>query len=181
MSESLKTTLTSQKTQTAAKPQVAVAPANTATTTPQPTRTEKELVGVNADLAQLVLDAQKTSKQYFECTDGLRTQAEQKALVAKGASQTMNSLHLTGKAVDLVPFEFKKPRWEIPLCFIIADEVFRLARERKIPLRWGGAWNCRDITQTNKSAETLHREYIDNCKINKRRPFIDAPHYELAG
>ncbi len=176
MSESLKTTLTSQQTQTAAKPQVTVA-----TTTPQLSRTEKELVGVNADLAQLVLDAQKTSKQYFECTDGLRTQAEQKALVAKGASQTMNSLHLTGKAVDLVPFEFKKPRWEIPLCFIIADEVFRLARERKIPLRWGGAWNCRDITQNNKSAETLHREYIYNCKINKRRPFIDAPHYELAG
>lgn len=176
MSESLKTTLTSQQTQTAAKPQVTVA-----TNTPQLSRTEKELVGVNADLAQLVLDAQKTSKQYFECTDGLRTQAEQKALVAKGASQTMNSLHLTGKAVDLVPFEFKKPRWEIPLCFIIADEVFRLARERKIPLRWGGAWNCRDITQNNKSAETLHREYIYNCKINKRRPFIDAPHYELAG
>lgn len=181
MSESLKTTLTSQQTQTATKPQVAAAQAATATPTPQPTRTEKELVGVNADLAQLVLDAQKTSKQYFECTDGLRTQAEQKALVAKGASQTMNSMHLIGKAVDLVPFEFKKPRWEIPLCFIIADEVFRLARERKIPLRWGGAWNCRDITQNNKSAETLHREYIYNCKINKRKPFIDAPHYELAG
>ena len=113
MSESLKTTLTSQQTQTktATKPQVTVAPANTATNTPQLSRTEKELVGVNADLAQLVLDAQKTSKQYFECTDGLRSQAEQKALVAKGASQTMNSLHLTGKAVDLVPFEFKKPRW----------------------------------------------------------------------
>lgn len=177
MSESLKTTLTSQQT----KSQVTADTANTATAITQLSRTEKELVGINADLAQLVLDAQKTSKQYFECTDGLRTQAEQKALVAKGASQTMNSMHLTGKAVDLVPFEFKKPRWEIPLCFIIADEIFRLARERKIPLRWGGAWNCRDITQNNKSAETLHREYIYNCKINKRKPFIDAPHYELAG
>ena len=170
MSESLKTTQTQTVT---TKPQQ-----------PSPTtlsRTEKELVGVNPTLAKLVLDAQKTSKQYFECTDGLRTQAEQVALVAKGASQTLNSMHLTGKAVDLVPFEFKKPRWEIPLCFVIADEIFRLARERKIPLRWGGAWNCRDITQNSKSAEVLHKEYLYNCKINKRRPFIDAPHYELAG
>jgi peptidoglycan L-alanyl-D-glutamate endopeptidase CwlK len=41
--------------------------------------------------------------------DGLRTAEEQKALVASGASQTMNSMHRrqadgSGHAVELVPF-----------------------------------------------------------------------------
>jgi len=68
------------------------------------TRTEKELAGVSKILQEVVWEAWVISKQPFVCTDGLRTVEEQKLLVAKGASKTMNSKHIEGKAVDLTPF-----------------------------------------------------------------------------
>lgn len=40
-----------------------------------------------------------------QIVDTLRTDAEQKANIAKGVSWTMKSKHLTGDAIDLAPFE----------------------------------------------------------------------------
>ena len=50
---------------------------------------------------------------------GLRTIEEQKALVAKGASQTMKSKHIHGNAVDLMAY-IDGGRWELNLYDVIA-------------------------------------------------------------
>ncbi len=143
------------------------------------TRTATELEGVLPILQEIVWDAWSNCKQTFVCTDGLRTLAEQKALVAKGASKTMKSKHLEGKAVDLTPFEGKKPKWEMELCYVVADAMIASAKRHKTPMRWGGAWHCADITKTNKTAKELHLEYLATCRVQKKTPFIDGPHYEL--
>lgn len=143
------------------------------------TRTEKELAGVNSILQEVVWEAWVLSKQPFVCTDGLRTVEEQKLLVAKGASKTVKSKHIEGKAVDLTPFIGSKPKWEMSLCMVVADAMISAAKKLKVPLRWGGAWHCADVTKTNKTAKELHEEYIRVCKAQKKTPFIDGPHYEL--
>lgn len=63
-----------------------------------------ELRGVHPDLVALVKRAIALTAQDFTVHDGLRTLAEQQQLIAAGASQTMDSRHLSGHAVDLVPY-----------------------------------------------------------------------------
>ena len=52
-----------------------------------------ELAGVDPRLVAVVKRAIEISPQDFAVHDGLRTEAEQTALVRAGASQTMNSMH----------------------------------------------------------------------------------------
>ncbi len=51
----------------------------------------------------------------FGITEGLRSRYRQKQLVATGKSQTMNSRHLTGHAVDVVAYIGSQVSWEWPL------------------------------------------------------------------
>jgi uncharacterized protein YcbK (DUF882 family) len=67
-------------------------------------RSLNNLKGVDERLQEVVHYAIGVSKIDFGVICGLRTVEEQKALVAKGASKTMNSKHLTGDAVDLMAF-----------------------------------------------------------------------------
>jgi peptidoglycan L-alanyl-D-glutamate endopeptidase CwlK len=138
----------------------------------------KELEGVHADLVAVVKRAIILTAQDFGVHDGIRTVEEQQRLVASGASQTMNSRHLTGHAVDLVPFVNGKLRWEWSPIFVIADAVRVAARELKVPLRWGGAWDV-DFTASDESPEDLVSGYVARRKKNGQRAFIDGPHYEL--
>jgi peptidoglycan LD-endopeptidase CwlK len=57
---------------------------------------------VHPDPVRLVERAIQITTQDFRGQEGLRTRERQAALVARGASRTMNSRHLTGHAVDLV-------------------------------------------------------------------------------
>lgn len=105
-------------------------------------RSERNLVGVHPDLVKVVrLAAKKTN---FTVIDGLRTVEEQKALVAAGASWTMNSRHLTGHAVDLAVIINRKARWDWPLYDAIAKEMKAAAAQLKIPIVWGGDWKKKD-------------------------------------
>ena len=62
-----------------------------------------KLKGVNPELVKVVKRAIQISKQDFAVNEGLRTIERQRQLVNSGASQTMNSRHIGGFAVDLVP------------------------------------------------------------------------------
>ena len=138
----------------------------------------KELDGVHPDLIAVVQKAIAITVQDFSVHDGIRSVAEQQKLVAAGASQTMDSRHITGHAVDLVPFVNGKLRWEWPLIYPIADAMRIAARELKIPLRWGGAWDV-DFTGSTESCEDLVESYVARRKQAGLRAFIDGPHYEL--
>jgi len=58
-------------------------------------------------------------------------------LVATGKSTTMNSRHLTGHAVDLVPYPVS---WDWEHFYPIADAMKAAAEELGVDLEWGGDW-----------------------------------------
>ena len=81
-------------------------------------RSLEKLEGVDERMVAVVKHAIGATKQDFSVICGLRTIEEQKALVAKGASQTMKSKHIDGLAVDLMAY-VDGGRWEFHLASLI--------------------------------------------------------------
>ena len=52
----------------------------------------------------------------------------------------VNSRHITGHAVDLVPLVEGKARWDWPLYHRLAPVIRTAARAENVPLEWGGDW-----------------------------------------
>lgn len=142
-------------------------------------RSLKQLQGVDHRLVEVVKRAIEISKVDFGVTEGLRSVATQKKYLQQGKTQTMNSKHLTGDAVDLVAYVGSKISWELNLYDDIADAMKQAAREKGVSLRWGAAWNVPDITDWKGSMEDAMNHYIDERRRQGKRPFIDAPHFEL--
>jgi peptidoglycan L-alanyl-D-glutamate endopeptidase CwlK len=103
-------------------------------------RSKKRLQGVHPDLVRVVERAIELTPVDFVVTEGLRTKARQKQLFEAGASQTMNSRHITGHAVDLAALVGGQVRWDWPLYGKLAEAMKAAAEELKIPLEWGGDW-----------------------------------------
>lgn len=103
-------------------------------------RSLKMLTGVHPDLVKVVKRAIEITEIDFTVTEGLRTVARQRQLVAAGASQTMKSRHITGHAVDLAALVAGKVRWHWPLYAKLADAMKRAATEVGVPIEWGGDW-----------------------------------------
>jgi len=141
-------------------------------------RSLSRLEGVNDDLVTVVKYAIGVTKQDFSVICGLRTIEEQKALVAKGASQTMKSKHIDGNAVDLMAY-CDGGRWELNLYDEIADAMKEGAEAAGVKLRWGAAWTINDLGAWDGTAENAMNSYIDIRRSQGRRPFIDAPHFEV--
>ena len=141
-------------------------------------RSLSRLEGVNDDLVTVVKYAIGVTKQDFSVICGLRTTEEQRALVAKGASQTMKSKHIDGNAVDLMAY-CDGGRWELNLYDEIADAMKEGAEATGLKLRWGAAWTVDDLGAWEGSAENAMNSYIDIRRSQGRRPFIDAPHFEV--
>lgn len=139
-----------------------------------------KLKGVDPKLVSVVERAIEISKTDFGVTEGLRSVATQKKYVAQGKSQTMNSKHIEGKAVDLVAYVGSKISWELNLYDNIADAVKQAAKEKGVKIRWGAAWHINDIASYNGTMEQAMNEYIDLRRSQGKRPFIDGPHFELA-
>lgn len=98
------------------------------------------LYGVHPDLVRIVKRAIEITAVDFVVLEGLRDVKKQAALVAAGASQTMNSRHLTGHAVDLGAYVDGGVRWDWPLYGFLATDMKRAAEEFNVPLEWGGDW-----------------------------------------
>ncbi len=103
-------------------------------------RSNDRLVGVHPDLQRVMRRAISQSPVDFVITEGVRSKAKQAQLVAAGASQTLNSRHLTGHAVDVAAFVGKDVRWDWPLYVQIAKVVKAVADEINVPIVWGGDW-----------------------------------------
>lgn len=143
-----------------------------------------QLIGVNPKLVSVVHMALSLSPQDFGVHDGLRTLAEQKALVASGASQTLDSKHLPGpnglgRAVDLVPYVNGKLRWEWGPIYPIAAAMRRAAIICGVSITWGGCWDINFNESEGTSVEKLVEQYVQRRKQQGRKAFIDGPHYEL--
>ena len=108
----------------------------------------ERLRGVHPDLVRVVTRARADFA--FFVIEGMRSEARQRALVARGASRTMQSRHLTGHAVDLGPVPLD---WEDKVSFRrMAGAVLRAADAEGVAVIWGGSW----------------------------RSFYDGPHFELS-
>ena len=99
-----------------------------------------KLAGVHPDLVRVVELAITRTPVDFRITEGLRTVARQRQLVAQGASKTMNSRHITGHAIDFVPLIAGKPSWAWPPFHPIAKAFKEAAAELGVPIIWGGDW-----------------------------------------
>lgn len=115
-------------------------------------RSKKRLEGVHPDLVRVVERAIELTEVDFTVLEGMRTVARQKKLVAKGASTTMNSRHLTGHAVDIGAWVGGTVRWDWPLYYKLAEAMKQAAKELNVDLEWGGDW----------------------------KSFKDGPHYQLS-
>lgn len=142
-------------------------------------RSQDNLVGVRPELVAVVRRAIALTKVDFAVTEGLRTQMRQRELVVKGASQTMDSKHLTGEAVDLVAFLDSRISWELSLYDEIAEAMRAAALSECVGVRWGAAWNIPDIRRWTGTMEAAVNYYVDARRKVGKRPFIDAPHFEL--
>jgi peptidoglycan L-alanyl-D-glutamate endopeptidase CwlK len=73
-------------------------------------------------------------------TEGVRTLERQAELYHAGASQTMNSRHLTGHAVDLAVTLNGDVRWDWPLYFRLGALMKSNALRLGVKMTWGGDW-----------------------------------------
>ena len=137
------------------------------------------LQGVHPDLVAVVKEAIRLTTQDFYVLEGLRSRQRQYELVQKGKSQTMESRHLTGHAVDLAPYPYggdidgdgihNGADWD--QYFPIADAVIKAAVKLNVPVRWGGNWRVTDVRSFNGNAKQLNEAYSGS--------FPDGPHFEL--
>lgn len=114
-------------------------------------RSQSRLKGVHPDLVKVVERAIEITTVDFTVLEGLRDPARQKTLMESGASQTLNSRHITGHAVDLGAWVDNQVDWSWHLYHKIAAAMKEAAKELNVAIVWGGDWSR----------------------------FKDGPHYEL--
>jgi len=142
-------------------------------------RSIDRMEGVDQRLVDCVMRAIELTEVDFGVTQGLRTIEEQEALVAKGASKTMKSKHIDGLAVDLMAYVAGRGCWELNVYDEIADAMKAAAKELDVPIRWGAAWHISDIRDWEGTMEEAMNDYVDTRRSEGKRPFIDAPHFEI--
>lgn len=103
-------------------------------------RSIERLQGVHPDLVKVVERAIEMSPVDFTVLEGLRSPERQQTLVASGASQTLNSRHITGHAVDLGAWVDNQVDWSWPLYHKIANAMKAAANELGVVIVWGGDW-----------------------------------------
>ena len=103
-------------------------------------RSRKNLEGVHPDLVKVVERALELSPVDFAITEGKRSPARQLELLGKGASQTKNSRHITGHAVDVVACGVADV-WAWKHYEAISKAFKAAAAELNTPLTWGGDWH----------------------------------------
>ena len=117
-------------------------------------RSERNLRGVHPDLVRVVratVEDWTRDGMGLIVTEGVRTLERQAELYKAGASQTMNSRHLTGHAVDLAVKVGGQVRWDTPLYMRLGALMKSNALRLGVAITWGGSW----------------------------KTFRDYPHYEL--
>lgn len=112
-------------------------------------RSTKNLAGVNADLVKVVKRALELSPVDFTVIEGLRTKERQAELMKQGFTRTLNSRHIIGEAVDIVPLPVD---WKNTKPFgLVAEAMKKAADELGVKITWGGDW----------------------------KSFVDLPHYQI--
>ena len=124
-------------------------------------RSKSNLIGVDDRLVKVIHRALEISPADFAVIEGLRTIEKQRENIRKGVSKTMDSRHLTGHAVDILPSAIKSGmNWDLHYFMPVLKAIKQAGDELGVPLRFGVNW---------KSDPDLPIE----------TKFIDAPHIEI--
>ncbi|MCJ2087264.1 M15 family metallopeptidase [Methylobacterium sp. E-005] len=95
--------------------------------------------GVNADLMKVYQRAQQLSEVKFHIHEGLRSIERQKEMVARKWSHTMNSKHLTGRAIDIrADGDPAVGGLDAAKYGKINDAMKKASQELGVPIQWGG-------------------------------------------
>jgi peptidoglycan L-alanyl-D-glutamate endopeptidase CwlK len=121
-----------------------------------PQKSIDRLIGVHPALVAVVMAVAATGRVQFVVTEGTRTLARQKELVANGKSKTMRSRHISDSnacklscAVDLAIWvdrdadkvvDADELSWKFPDYKALADVVKEVAKQLGTPIEWGGDW-----------------------------------------
>lgn len=103
-------------------------------------RSIDRMKGVHPDLVNVVKRAAALSDVEFIVTEGLRTPERQQQLFKAGATRTLKSKHIVGRAVDLAAVVDGKVRWDWPLYSKLAVAMKRAAEILNVDIEWGGDW-----------------------------------------
>lgn len=103
-------------------------------------RSKKNLKGVHNDLVEWCHLTLKRTPIDFMVIEGLRSKRRQRQLYSTGKSKTMNSRHLTGHAVDIVPIVNGTVSWDWKDYYPIAEAGKKAAEDLGIDIEWGGDW-----------------------------------------
>lgn len=109
-------------------------------------RDQQRLQGVHPDLVRVVTRAAEITDIPFTVIEGVRTRERQAQLLRQRKTTTMNSRHLTGHAVDLVPLADTDGDGDIEISwrwqdyFRLAPVIKAVAVELGVALEWGGDW-----------------------------------------
>jgi len=138
----------------------------------------------HSDLVAMVERAIQITAVDFAVYEVLRTYTRQAALVRAGASWTMDSRHITGHAVDLVPWlDFdgdghSELRWDWPLVYPIAVAMRQASLELATPLIWGGVWDT-TLAHLQGPLEDAVAAYVARRRALGKPARIDGAHFEL--
>lgn len=117
----------------------------------------RRLIGVHPELVRVVRAAIAIASQDFSVVEGVRTFDKQREYFRLGKSRTMHSKHLTGHAVDLMPYgDFDgdgdfEGSWALGDFYPLNDAMQQAARTCGVRITWGGSWST----------------------------FVDCPHFEI--
>ena len=140
-------------------------------------RCELRLAAVHEDLVRVVRNAAEGGAR-FRVVEGMRTPERQRQLVAEGKSQTMDSRHLTGHAVDVAPLDGEgNVSWAWSLFFPLADAFRAASIAEGVPIVWGGAWG--QLMSDYANSKVGQAAYVARMREQGRKPFLDGPHFEL--
>src|SRR5215204_6852946 len=110
-------------------------------------RSISRLEGVHPALVSVVRAAIAITKTDFTVVEGVRTLEKQREYFRAGKSRTMNSKHLTGHAVDLMPYgDFDgdgdfEGSWMLGDFYPLNDAMQQAARSLNVKIVWGGSWS----------------------------------------
>ena len=136
------------------------------------------LATTHPDLQKVAKEALSISKVDFGIIEGRRSVDKQTQYVKAGLSQTMKSRHLTGHAIDCIPFVDGKFDDKTEDNFTIMAEAFREAAIKlEIEILWGRAWLM--ALNYYPSAQAAMDAYVAKRRAEHRTPFMDGPHFQL--
>ena len=135
--------------------------------------------GIHPDLRKVMDHAIQITKVDLTVIEGLRSRERQRQLFDQGHTRTLNSRHITGHAVDVVPWVKGAISWDWVNYYPMAEAILKAAKEVDVPIVWGGAWHLRPFNQWNDTAKKASEAYVALRKKEGRPAFLDGPHFEL--